>query len=165
MMNALALLPAPLKIMGLMPEGPALYVILGGIAFLVGAAGTCGFVSCGSMMSDAVDEHELLFGARREGLFFAGLLFSVKAAAGLGGFLGGVALDVIHFPQDLAARGADFTVAPDLAAKLGIVHGPVPAVLGIAGAIALFGYRISRTELARIQRELAASRAGPAVTR
>ena len=36
------------------------------------------------------------------------------------------------------------------------MHGPVPAVLGIAGAIALLGYRITRKELARIQAEIAA---------
>jgi GPH family glycoside/pentoside/hexuronide:cation symporter len=104
-----------------------------------------------------VDEHELLFGARREGLFFAGLLFSVKAAAGLGGLFGGVALDLIGFPQNLAQTGAHLTLSPDVVTRLGIVHGPVPAVLGIAGAIALMGYRITRTELARIQGELAST--------
>lgn len=157
LMSAMALLPAPLRILGLLPDGPALYAILGVVAFLVGFAGTCGFVSCGSMMSDAVDEHELLFGARREGLFFAGLLFSVKAAAGLGGLFGGVALDLIHFPRNLAATGAHIVVAPDVVTKLGIMYGPVPAVLGIASAIVLMGYRISRTELARIQAEIAKS--------
>jgi len=155
LMSAVALLPAPLRILGLLPDGQALYIILGVAAFMVGVAGTCGFVSCGSMMSDAVDEHELLFGARREGLFFAGLLFSVKAAAGLGGLFGGVALDLIGFPQNLAQTGAHLTLSPDVIIRLGIVHGPVPAVLGIAGAIALMGYRITRTELARIQGELA----------
>ena len=81
----------------------------------------------------------------------------MKAAAGLGGFFSGVALDLIRFPQDLAETGADITLAPDVVTKLGLVHGPLPAVLGIAGAIMLLGYRISRTELAHIQREIAKS--------
>jgi GPH family glycoside/pentoside/hexuronide:cation symporter len=157
LMNVVQLVPAPLRILGLLPDGAALYVILGVIAFLAGAAGTCGFVSCGSMMSDAVDEHEWLYGARREALFFAGLLFSAKAAAGLGGFLSGLALDLIHFPQDLAQTGATLTLAPSVVAQLGLVQGPLPAVLGVASAIVLLGYRISRAELARIQREVAKS--------
>ncbi|MBV8594210.1 MAG: MFS transporter, partial [Caulobacteraceae bacterium] len=37
-----------------------------------------------SMMADAADEHELLFGRRREGLYFSGLGFAAKAASGLG---------------------------------------------------------------------------------
>jgi GPH family glycoside/pentoside/hexuronide:cation symporter len=159
-MNLLGLLLAPLRIAGFLPNGQPLYVLLGVIAFLIGAAGTCGFVSCGSMMSDAVDEHELLFGSRREGLFFAGLLFSVKAAAGLGGFFSGVALDLIGFPQDLAKSGANLALPADVVTKLGLVHGTLPAVLGAAGAIVLLGYRISRAELARIQRDLAIRQAG-----
>ena len=37
-----------------------------------------------SMMADAADEHEVRFGARREGLYFSGLGFASKAATGLG---------------------------------------------------------------------------------
>ena len=158
LMSGVQLLPAPLRIAGLLPDGEPLYIILGVLAFLGGVAGTCGFVSCGSMMSDAVDEHELLFGARREALFFAGLLFSVKAAAGLGGLFSGMALDLIGFPQNLAATHASMSLAPQVVSNLGLVQGPLPAVLGIAGAIALLGYRISRAELARIQREIAIGR-------
>ena len=146
------------------PPAPAarpLYDILGVITFLSGMAGTCGFVSCGSMMSDAVDEHELLFGARREGLFFAGLLFSVKAATGIGGFLSGLALDLIHFPKDIAESGANIAIAPQVATNLGLVQGPLPAALGVAGAIVLLGYRITRSELARIQHAIA--QANPAI--
>jgi GPH family glycoside/pentoside/hexuronide:cation symporter len=159
LMNALALLPAPLRIAGLLPQGQGLYIILGSVAFLSGAAGTCGFVSFGSMMSDAVDEHELLFGSRREGLFFAGLLFSVKAAAGLGGFLSGMALDLIGFPTDLVAKGGAIAASPRVIADLGVISGPLPAALGVAAALALLGYGITRKELARIQAALVAREA------
>jgi GPH family glycoside/pentoside/hexuronide:cation symporter len=155
LMSGVQMVPAPLQIAGLLPGGTTLHVVLGAIAFLAGVAGTCGFVSCGSMMSDAVDEHDLLFGSRREGLFFAGLLFSIKAATGIGGLASGAALDLIHFPRDLVESGADIALAPEVVNGLGLVQGPLPAIIGIAGAIALLGYRISRSELARIQHELA----------
>ena len=45
-----------------------------------------------SMMADAADEHEHLFGRRREGLYFAGLGFASKAATGVGVLLAGMAL-------------------------------------------------------------------------
>ena len=41
-------------------------------------------VSYPSMMADAADEHEHLFGRRREGLYFAGLGFANKAAVSVG---------------------------------------------------------------------------------
>ena len=57
-----------------------------------------------AMMADAADEHEMLFGARREGLYFAGLGFASKAASGLGQVAAGFALDALHFPK---AAGMD----------------------------------------------------------
>lgn len=150
---ALQLFPAPMRILGLLPEGQSLYVLLGIIAFLGGVVGTCALVSWGSMMADAADEHEMLFGSRREGLYFAGLALSFKAAAGLGGLLAGVALDAIRFP-DVAALGAG-VLTPDIVRNLGLVQGPVAAVLGIVGALALTGYAINQKELARIQGEIA----------
>ena len=60
-----------------------------------------------SMMADAADEHEHLFFARREGLYFAGITTSAKASSGIGAFIAGVALDLIHFPHGAAATGAN----------------------------------------------------------
>jgi GPH family glycoside/pentoside/hexuronide:cation symporter len=144
------LFPAPLRLLGLLPDGDALYWILGIVSFLGGMAGTCAFVPWGSMMADAADEHELLFGSRREGLYFAGLFLSIKAAVGLGGFLGGTCLDLIHFPRDVASI-ATHPLPPDVVTNLGLVQGPLAALIGVASALVLLGYRIDRQELARIQ--------------
>lgn len=149
----LHLVPAPLKILGLLPEGQTLYALLGAVSFLGGVAGTCALVSWGSMMADAADEHEMLFGSRREGLYFAGLALSFKAAAGLGGLLAGLALDAIRFPNVAEAGVAALT--PEVVRNLGIVQGPVASLLGIAGALLLLGYKINKQELARIQAEIA----------
>lgn len=152
--SATQLFPVPLQLLGLLPQGEPLYVFLGVIAFLAGVAGTFAFVPWGSMMSDAADEHELLFGSRREGLYFAGLLLSVKAAAGVGGFLGGLCLDLIHFPRDVASI-ATHPLSHDVATNLGLVQGPLPALIGIASALTLLGYHIDRPALERIQTAIA----------
>jgi glycoside/pentoside/hexuronide:cation symporter, GPH family len=155
--------PAPLKILGLLPSGQPLLLILATGAFLGGLAGTFALVSWGSMMADAADEHEHLFGSRREGLYFAGISLSFKAAAGLGGLISGVALDVIRFPQGVAAIDAD-RIAPETLRDLGLVHGPLAALLGLVGALVLVAYRLDRKAVARIQVEIAARRAGPSAT-
>jgi GPH family glycoside/pentoside/hexuronide:cation symporter len=115
-----------------------------GIA-LVGVA-----IGAQSMMADATDEHEHRFGVRREGLFFSGITLAVKAASGLGGFIAGVALDVIDFPIALAAKPESLQLAPDVVRNLGLISGPLPAVITLLAPIALFGYRLTRSRHAEI---------------
>ncbi len=148
------LFPAPLRLLGLLPDGQPLYIILSVLAFLGGMAGTFAFVPWGSMMTDAVDEHELLFGSRREGLYFAGLLLSVKAAAGLGGFFGGICLDLIHFPHDVAGI-ATHPLPQSVLTKLGLVQGPLAGIIGVVSAFTLLGYHIDRKRLQEIQQMIA----------
>lgn len=152
------LFPVPLQLLGLLPTGDALYTFLGIVVFFGGVAGTFTFVPWGSMMSDAVDEHELLFGSRREGLYFAGLLLSVKAAAGLGGFFGGIALDLIHFPRDVTTI-AIHPLSAEIIRNLGLVQGPFAALIGMASAFTLLGYHIDKKRLANIQQQIAARNA------
>ncbi len=76
------------RIVGIIPPVPGVIVaVLSTNAVLAGVAISFLTIGFQSMMADAADEHELLFGARREGLYFAGLSFSTKAASGLGGFI------------------------------------------------------------------------------
>src|SRR6202012_583047 len=72
------LLPALLKVGGVIsPSGyvPTLLIA----SFLGGIGSSASLIGFQSMMADAADEHEILFGARREGLYFAGISLSVKA--------------------------------------------------------------------------------------
>ena len=108
-----------------------------------------------SMMADAADEHEHLFGRRREGLYFAGLGFASKAAGGLGVLLAGFALDLIHFPQDIGQKvGA--VLPADVQFKLVLVWGPIAAVIAVISMIVFSGYNITRRrheEIAKALRE------------
>lgn len=114
-----------------------------------------GFVSIAypSMMADAADEHEHLFGRRREGLYFAGLGFAGKAASGLGVMVAGVALDLIRFPRDIGQTiGASLPV--DLQSRFVLIWGPGPAVLAFVSLLMFAAYALTRARHAEIVRKL-----------
>src|ERR1044072_2541066 len=94
-------------------------------------------------MADAADEHERLFGDRREGLYFAGLGFAGKAATGIGLMLGGFAIDFLHFPRE-AGQHVGAVVPEDVLRHLIIAWGPFPAVLCVIGALIFMPYAITR---------------------
>ncbi len=150
-----------LRIAGLLPpNGPALTTILLVNGVLIYAAVTVLAISFQSMMADAADEHELLFGARREGLYFSGTTFSAKAASGIGSFLAGVALDLIHFPVDIASKGGDaIHLSVSTVNDLGLVYGVAPAAITALCILVNSLYGIDRHAHARIQSELVKRRA------
>jgi glycoside/pentoside/hexuronide:cation symporter, GPH family len=113
-----------------------------------------GFVSVSypSMMADAADEHEHLFGRRREGLYFAGLGFANKAAVSVGVLLAGVALDIIRFPSDISGKTGDI-LPLDVKVPLVWVWGPIPAVVAVISMVIFASYSITRAR----HREIAAA--------
>jgi GPH family glycoside/pentoside/hexuronide:cation symporter len=145
-----------LRIWGFLPfEGKTLITILAINNVLVYGAVTVLAIAFQSMMADAADEHELLFGARREGLYFSGTTFSAKAASGLGSFLAGIALDLIHFPVDIANKGGEnIHLSQAIVDHLGMVYGVAPAAMTLVCIIVNSMYRIDRHTHARIQAEL-----------
>jgi glycoside/pentoside/hexuronide:cation symporter, GPH family len=147
------------KIAGILPAGGTpLFAIIVGNAFVLGAMIIALTIAFQSMLADAADEHEHLFAARREGMFFAGLTFSAKAAGGAGALIAGVALDVIHFPSNIAAQGAHLHLTGATIRNLGLVYGPLPALITLAGAMFLFRYRLTRGKHATILADLNARR-------
>ena len=144
-----------LKIFGFLPpDGPILTATLIANATLLGAALAAGVIGFQSMMADAADEHEHLFGTRREALFYAGLTLSAKTAGGLGALIAGVAMDTIGFPSDLAAKGSALHLAPSVLRNLGIISGPLPAIITAFGVLALFTYGIDQKKYEAIQSAL-----------
>lgn len=148
----------PLVHMAGLLSGPAVIPVLLVNALCSGAALVGVAIGAQSMMADATDEHEYRFGVRREALFFSGLTLAVKAASGLGGFIAGVALDVIHFPTATAAKGGEVSLAPDVVHNLGLVSGPLPAAITLLAPSILLGYTLSRARHASIISALAVRR-------
>jgi GPH family glycoside/pentoside/hexuronide:cation symporter len=133
-------------------------LILCGFAWVAGCVATAVLIAFGSMMMDAADEHEFLFGSRREGLYFAGLVFSGKAAIGAGFIVAGVALDLVGFPKGIA-NGPTQAIPPGTIVSLGLVAGPGAALISLTSVAVLMRYRLLKNELSLMQAQLAARRA------
>jgi GPH family glycoside/pentoside/hexuronide:cation symporter len=111
-----------------------------------------------SMTADAADEHEYLYHARREGLFFAGLSFSSKAASALGAFVAGQAIDLIGFPGAIAERDPSLHIAHRTVIELALITGPGTAVIAVLPALLVLLIRFNRKDLVRIQDALSERR-------
>jgi GPH family glycoside/pentoside/hexuronide:cation symporter len=144
-------IPATLYLAGLVPDAVVPFM-LWGFQFLIGIVATCVLVTFGSMMMDAADEHEFHFGVRREGLYFAGLVFSVKAAVGGGFIVAGVALDLIGFSQGVATRPD--AIPAETLTLLGVIAGPGAAIISLASVAILLRYRLGKEKLHSVQAEL-----------
>jgi GPH family glycoside/pentoside/hexuronide:cation symporter len=136
----------------LSPTDAAVVLFVNGL--LVGTAILVGGVGFQSMLADTADEHEWLFGVRREGLFFSGLTLAYKAASGLGGLIAGMALDAIHFPTNLSAQRSDIAIPNDVLEKLALISGPLPAGIAALAPLFLFGYHLTRKRHAQIIADL-----------
>jgi GPH family glycoside/pentoside/hexuronide:cation symporter len=125
------------------PQGAAALPWLSGNAAMIGIGVGLLSVAYPAMMADAADEHEVLFGSRREGLYFAGLGFASKAASGLGQMAAGFALDALHFPK--SAGGQVGAVVPEHVLRLlALAWGPLAAAFALLGTISLLPYAITR---------------------
>ncbi len=125
------------------PLGDAALLPMQVNSFVAGVGFGFILVAYPSMMADAADEHEYLFGRRREGLYFAGLGFANKAATGLGVMVAGVALDLIQFPSSVG-KTASAILPEAMQFRLVMIWGPVPAVIAIVSLIILASYGITR---------------------
>ena len=153
--------PAGLRLLGLFPfQGATLMWVLSGIVFVGGVLLAAAAIAFASMMADAADEHEHLFDARREGLYFAGWSFAGKAAAGMGALIAGAVIQLIHFPTDLAAHGSAATVLPQATVDwLGFFYGPGAGVLYLGAIVATLRYRLDASAHAAILSDLRERRA------
>ena len=153
---ALSMAVAPLlRIWGVLPAaGGALLAILIGNALIVGGGLTVGAISFQAMIADAADEHEHLFGVRREGLFFAGLTLAVKAATGVGSLVAGIMLDLTGFPAAQITTHALHSLSPVVITRLGLIAGPLPALFALASPLVLLGYRLTAAKLHGLQQDL-----------
>lgn len=148
-------LPVLLYLLGITPEKGswAVAVMLSAIYLILGAAFAQLVVGVSTTMADIADEYELEAGRRQEGVLFAAISFAGKCMGALGSLLAGLMLTLIAWPTgDAIKTSAD--IAPETILSLGIVSGPVAALLAIPGFICLLGYKLNRAKVAEIQRQL-----------
>ncbi len=135
----------------------ALPAVLAVNALITGGSAIVAGISFQAMIADAADEHDATFGVRREGLFFAGLTLAVKASTGIGALVAGVGLDLIRFPVDRIAQPG-LAIDPMVTRDLGLIAGPLPALIALMVPLVLLGYRLDRGKVDAIQQALSTRR-------
>ena len=108
--------------------------------FVVGVVGLIIISTLNSMFADIADEYEEITDRRREGSLFAARSFSGKAAGAIGIMIGGVALDLIHFPEK-AEYGS---VPTETIWQLGLVYAPLASLMILITLYFFSQYRITR---------------------
>ena len=148
-------LPILLRLIELMPsnDDPLLLYLVFGHGLVAVTLGIVIGILLASMVADTMDEGELRTGKRQEGLYSSAIAFTQKAVSGVGGFLAGIALDLIDFPRT-AADGIAPVVPPEKVFALGLVVGPGLMVLWLCSLIFLSRYRITREHHAETLAEL-----------
>jgi len=156
--------PTSLRLLGLLPlQGQSLTLLLCGNTLVGGVLMSVGGIAFMSMMADAADEHEYLFGSRREGLFFAGWAFAGKTAGSIGTFLAGLLLTAISFPvEQTKQNGLNVALPERMINELGFFYGPGTSLLLIVGVLLILRYRLDRTAHAAILAKLHQRRASAA---
>jgi GPH family glycoside/pentoside/hexuronide:cation symporter len=119
---------------------------------LFGCSSTLLTVSIYSMIADAVDEHELLFGGRKEGTYYSALVLGSKLSAGIGSALAGLGLQLIGFTPELTDPFG--SISSGHHTGLLAIWGLVPAATFLIAAVIFTSYHLDRQELQKIQKEL-----------
>jgi glycoside/pentoside/hexuronide:cation symporter, GPH family len=159
--------PATLRLLGLLPlQGSELVMFLSGLKLVGGMLLAAAAIAFASMMADAADEHEYLFDARREGLYFAGWAFASKAATGLGTLIAGIVLQLIDFPSGTDMQGtATVSIPEHVANMLAGFSGPGAGVLYIGAVLVTSLYALDSRRHAAILKELVVRRSATDVAR
>jgi GPH family glycoside/pentoside/hexuronide:cation symporter len=131
--------------------GHALPLMIGHV--VAGIFASAVWVVPAAMIADVTDTDELATSLRREGIYFGIMNFGEKIAAGGALFLSGTLLSLLgkfaHAP--IAAPAG----APAITPYLGLMFGAVPALLLLISLIFILPYRLDRSAVHAIQRQLA----------
>jgi len=142
-------LPFLLRMLGTFPANGApsllwIYVITLIIAYLFLWVA---FSLASSMMADVIDEYEMRYKKRQEGLFFAAMSFAFKCTTGLGNFIAGILLSWIAFPKQ-AKLGE---VPQEAIEGLGMVGGPILLTFYLTSIIFILAYPITKAKYTEIR--------------
>ena len=153
-------LPVLLYLIGFTPDNGtwAVTSMLSVIYIVLGVAFAQLVVGVSTTMADIADEYELEVGRRQEGVLFAAVSFAGKCMGALGSLLAGMMLTLIAWPTGEGIKTAA-DIAPETILSLGILSGPIAALLAIPGFICLMRYKLNRAKVADIQLQLGQRRA------
>jgi len=139
---AVGVVPLSLRLAGLFVpnDSPWILPALGLFNIVSSAMAIASAILLSSMLADVVEDSERMTGRRSEGLFFAASSFMQKTASGMGLFLSGLIIAVIHFPVGAKPGHVD----PAIIRNLALAYLPsIVALYGLAIVIVGF-YRITR---------------------
>jgi Na+/melibiose symporter-like transporter len=136
------LLPISGRLLGIMPPNGSklLYGLLFGDVVLAAAVGLMGLVILTSMVADVVEDQQVKTGVRSEGVLFAANGLVPKFTTGLGAFIAGSLISLVHFP----VKAQPGTVDPDIVRHLALYYIPCVILLNGGSVVALSFYRIDR---------------------
>jgi GPH family glycoside/pentoside/hexuronide:cation symporter len=117
-------------------------------------------ISGGTITADVADEHEANSGKPQQGLVQGVLFFGIKLAGGLANLIGGVVLDLIHFP--VGAKPQDIPAVTVDRLALTIIVILIGAGVGLCGFVSL--YNISKEKQRQITHKLGIQKAGYATS-
>ena len=112
-----------LRLADMLPENgdPAVLLILCGNATLTVYAAVTMTILFVSMIADTIDNNELMTGRRQEAIYSSAFTFSMKATSGLGGFIAGIALDVVGFPTGAEAAAVSQATLDSLGIAVAVI--------------------------------------------
>jgi glycoside/pentoside/hexuronide:cation symporter, GPH family len=136
------LIPISGRLLGIMPfnGSPWLVVVLFGDVVLTLTCGLIGLVLVTSMVADVAEDQQVRTGIRSEGVLFAANGLVPKFTAGLGAFVAGGLISLVHFP----AHAIPGTVDPDIVRRLALFYIPCVILLNGGSVVALQFYKIDR---------------------
>lgn len=137
--------PPALRLVGLLPlnGSPWIPVILAADSLFSSTLAIAGFIIVGSMIADVTEDNAVKTGMRSEGLLFAASNLLPKFAPGIGGLIGAVILELVHFPAGAQTSGLDH-VDPIIMRNLVLLWLPTSMGLNLLALSMLLFYRLDR---------------------
>jgi glycoside/pentoside/hexuronide:cation symporter, GPH family len=139
-------IPPILRLTGVLQLGsPWIPPTLVADSFISGTLSLIGYVIIGSMVADVVEDNAVRTGVRAEGVLFATSGLLPKVTVGVGGLIGNLMLEAVHFPSSAATSGALDHVAWPIMRNLTLLSVPSQMALNIVAVSVLFLYRLDRS--------------------
>lgn len=129
------------------------------LAIMAGIGVSTAYLIPWSMIPDVIELDELQTGQRREGIFYAFMVFLQKLGLALGLFLVGNALQTSGFKEAVPGQNA-LPIQPDSALQaIRFAVGPLPMIALICGLVLAYFYPLTREVHAEIMLKLSEKKA------